>query len=60
MKELVERLEEGLDHVLLEHGANFSVGERHLICLARVLLHQIKIIILDEPIAQQNKQYERW
>ena len=44
LKDLVESLEGKLDHELLEHGANISVGERQLIYLARVLLQKNKII----------------
>ena len=59
LKELVESLDGQLDHELMEHGANLSVGERQLICLARVLLQQSKIVILDEPIAHVDPETEQ-
>ncbi|KAJ7380783.1 hypothetical protein OS493_007163 [Desmophyllum pertusum] len=59
LKQLVESLEGQLDHELLEHGSNVSVGERQLICLARVLLQQNKIVILDEPTAHVDPYTEQ-
>ena len=59
VKALVENLEGQLDYELLENGANLSIGERQLICLARVLLHQKKIVILDEPTAHVDPDTER-
>ena len=59
LKALVESLEGQLDHELLEHGVNISVGERQLICLARVLLQQSKIVILDEPTAHVDPETEQ-
>ena len=46
---LTERLPEGLDTLVDEAGLRFSGGERHRIALARVLLHKVPIVILDEP-----------
>ena len=59
LKASVESLDGKLDHELLEHGANVSVGERQLICLARVLLQQSKIVILDEPTAHVDPETEQ-
>ena len=59
LKELVESFEGQLDHELLEHGANLSVGERQLVCLARVLLQRSKIVILDEPTSHVDPQTEQ-
>ena len=56
---MVENLEGQLDYAILERGENLSVGERQLICLARTLLQQSKIIILDEPTANVDPNTEK-
>ena len=59
LNRLIEDLEGQLDFKLLERGENLSVGERQLICLARTLLQQSKIVILDEPTAHVDPNTER-
>lgn len=46
---LVEKLPEGYDTVMTEGGQRFSGGERQRFALARILLQDAPIIILDEP-----------
>jgi len=46
----------GLDSLILEGGHNLSGGERKRICLARTLLRQSPILILDEPLANVDPQ----
>ena len=45
----IRRLPRGLKTLVDEAGLRFSGGERHRIALARVLLHNVPVVILDEP-----------
>ncbi|MDN2453140.1 thiol reductant ABC exporter subunit CydC [Lactobacillus sp. UCMA15818] len=49
LKSLVTSLPEGLETVVDEAGLRFSGGERHRLALARILLKNTPIVILDEP-----------
>ena len=59
LKPLVETLQGKLDYTLNYRGMNLSAGEKQLICLARVLLQESKIVILDEPTAHVDPKTEQ-
>ncbi|OOF11323.1 multidrug resistance-like ATP-binding protein MdlB [Salinivibrio sp. PR5] len=51
LADYVKGLPAGLDTLLGEGGMTFSAGQRQLLALARVLVRQPKILILDEATA---------
>ncbi|MDM1249225.1 MULTISPECIES: type I secretion system permease/ATPase [unclassified Acinetobacter] len=57
--EIVEQKKEGLDHVVLEGGTGFSGGQKQSLLLARSILRNPSILLLDEPTAALDDVSER-
>ena len=49
LDQMVEKLPQGLETEVDEAGLRFSGGERHRLALARILLKDTPIVLLDEP-----------
>lgn len=59
LRPMVERLPHGLDEMVDEAGLRFSGGERHRVALARVLLQDVPVVVLDEPTVGLDPLTER-
>ena len=58
LADLVRSLPDGLDTVIGERGYRLSGGERQRLTLARVLLAQPRVVILDEATAHLDAESE--
>ena len=55
---MIQRLEKGIDHPVVEKGSAFSSGERQLVSFARTLYMNPKILILDEATSHIDTETE--
>jgi len=56
--DFISRLPNGYDTEILEGSSNISLGQRQLICLARVILARPRILVLDEATSSVDLRTE--
>ena len=54
----IKRLKDGYDTVLTEQGGNLSQGQKQLLCIARVMLMNPSMLILDEATSNIDTRTE--
>ncbi|KAI8589029.1 P-loop containing nucleoside triphosphate hydrolase protein [Geranomyces variabilis] len=58
LKTHIADLPDKLDHILADEGANLSLGQRQLLCLARSLISAPTVLVMDEATASVDSAAE--
>jgi len=56
--DFIDSLPAGLSEKVLERGSNFSTGQKQLISFARALVHEPRVLILDEATSSVDTETE--
>lgn len=56
--DVLDGLENGLDHLVTERGRGFSGGQRQRLALCRALLNDAEVLLLAEPTSAVDAQTE--
>jgi ATP-binding cassette subfamily B protein/subfamily B ATP-binding cassette protein MsbA len=56
---VASRLEDGLDTIVSERGSSLSGGQKQCIAIARAILRDSPIVVLDEPTSSMDSNTEK-
>ena len=57
--DVINHYADGLDHVVEQGGANFSGGQKQRLCIARAILKNPKILILDDSTSAVDTKTDK-